>query len=64
MEPERPSYHPSTGLLVRIWNDHLVSPRLKYAGLMLTCSGSIMCPWLTIREVKVDVEIVSAPDFL
>jgi hypothetical protein len=53
------AHPPPAGLLVCHVHDYVVS-KFQWLGLrvVLTCMVSIVIPWLCIREVPVDVELV------
>ena len=58
MEPRWLSHHSPARLLVCLWHDNFVSESLSSSRVSLSPRDSIIIPWFTIREVKVDVEIV------
>jgi hypothetical protein len=56
---ERRAHSPPPGLLVCHGHDYVVSNVVVFhLGSMLTFIISIIIPWLCIREVPVDVELV------
>jgi len=59
MEPGRTPYHPTARFLVRIRDDSFVSIETYTCSCaFLIFIYSVLIPWFTIREVKVDIEIV------
>ena len=60
MESNHPTHNQTTELLVCLWDDCVVSsivPSMLFP--MAHLLQSVITPWLTVRKVKVEVEIVS-----
>lgn len=60
MESRRSAYLEAARILVRLRDDSIVSSSVKTASLPggADVLDSILIPWVTVREVKVEVEIV------
>ena len=51
------------GAVVRRVHDYFVRLPNRSRKLQYSCAGSVLIPWVTLREVPVEVEIVGSPHY-
>lgn len=60
MEPKRRTPNPPTGLLVHTWHDNFVSRTSAWRTMGRALNNfRIALPWFFVREVPIDIELVS-----